>query len=151
MIQKLFQSDKRRYCIIRRDESGGVFVELYKQPNVQSTQPPLEIRKTMGATNKKGKAIVQLFSGSTSDSSSNEKPVLVLSPENESESTFWVLEIDRALAASSREDTLSIGDSRDANSVMNRNAADTESIGSDGSGGSCEYKFRHQILVICKN
>uniref|UniRef100_A0A914Z3E9 PH domain-containing protein n=1 Tax=Panagrolaimus superbus TaxID=310955 RepID=A0A914Z3E9_9BILA len=88
----------------------------------------------MGATNKKGKSIVQFFNGVNSNA--YEKPILVLSPENESESTFWVLEIDRALSACSREDTQSIGDSRDASATSTRNTADTESIGSEGSGGS---------------
>ena len=135
-----FRSDKKRYCIVRRDETGNVFVELQKQPNVPTNQPPVEIKCLSSIVNKKGRPILQIFG--SQEPSPNEKPILSLSPENESELTFWVLDINRVLTATSdKDDDQSIGSSNDAFGASTRSVPDTESIGSEDSNGSCKFLF----------
>jgi len=59
------QGEKKRYCVVKRDEEGKVILELYKQQLTSayhSTQTLLAMEiKTLGMkTTKKGKCILQV-------------------------------------------------------------------------------------------
>uniref|UniRef100_A0A7E4UVM3 C2 domain-containing protein n=1 Tax=Panagrellus redivivus TaxID=6233 RepID=A0A7E4UVM3_PANRE len=138
IFDKMIFSEKRRYCIVRRNEMDAVLVDLQKQANVPSNQPPIEVKRVSQPFTKKGREFIQLYGPSTSNGNGNEKPVLVLAADRDGGTDFasWVVSIGQNLVEMSKEDSASIGDARDAASVSNKPAPDTESIGSEGSGGS---------------
>uniref|UniRef100_A0AC34R638 PH domain-containing protein n=1 Tax=Panagrolaimus sp. JU765 TaxID=591449 RepID=A0AC34R638_9BILA len=128
-----FRSEKKRYCVVRSHENGMITVELQKQQYSPSNQPLIEIKHLESSNNKRGKAMIHVYS--SIHPTTNEKPILVFKPENETEVTSWIIDINRYMK--DKEDSISIGDSRDVSATTSlKTAPDSESIGSEGSGGS---------------
>lgn len=133
-----FRSEKKRYCIVRSHENGMITVEIQKQQFLPSNQPLIEIKHLESTNNKRGKAMIHMYSSIRP--TANEKPLLVFKPENETEVAAWIIDINRHMK--DKEDSISIGDSKDITAISLKTAPDSESIGSEGSGGSCKFFLR---------
>lgn len=59
-----FRSEKKRYCVVRRDDEGRVHIEIQKPATkgnaANVAQLPLEIKHAMLKTTKKGKTVLQV-------------------------------------------------------------------------------------------
>lgn len=58
----VFRSEKKRYCVLRRQDDGKIVMEIMKKPGEQ-VQTGLEIKSAMLKTTKKGKTVLQVGKG----------------------------------------------------------------------------------------
>uniref|UniRef100_A0A914CQ09 Uncharacterized protein n=1 Tax=Acrobeloides nanus TaxID=290746 RepID=A0A914CQ09_9BILA len=138
----VFRSEKKRYCVLRRQEDGRIFMEISKQPQQQVVQSQIEIKNAMLRTTKKGKTVLQV--SPTLESSSNDKKALIFAGDADSDLPMWLLEIDRALAWNSKDDTTSLGSSGRGTSAEPL-GPESESLCSEDSGGS--YKDPNSGMI----
>lgn len=64
-INYFLKSEKKRYCIVRKDDDGRVLMEVFKQQTLNnitqtSNQTPLEIKTAILKNTKKGKTVLQV-------------------------------------------------------------------------------------------
>lgn len=51
---------KKRYCVLRKDESGRVLLEMRKSQFATLTHPPMTVRQAALSTSKKGRNVLEV-------------------------------------------------------------------------------------------